>query len=380
MISSIGVYIHWPFCLKKCPYCDFNSHVASSIEHLEWQEKYLEHISLFANQTKIHSISSVFFGGGTPSLMMPSTVGAILDKLSAYADLSSAEITLEMNPTSFERGKLLAFKSAGINRLSIGVQSINDTDLQFLGRNHNASEAISAANFALEHFNNVSCDIIYAIPNRTLNDWEKELREIISIGAQHLSLYQLMIEYGTKFYAQHKLGRIKLPSNDVQSQLYEYTNQTLQDAGYKHYEVSNYAKNNLISVHNANYWSYGEYIGIGPGAHGRLSIQDGGWKMRAFESEYNPTKWLSSGIAKCEILDSKTAFDEMLIMGLRCLSGISISRMRQFASEYTDKLLKSQRLQALLDQKYLILDEDRILPTPCGMGLNWSIVKYLQEL
>lgn len=267
---EIAIYIHWPFCESKCPYCDFNSHVSKIIDQESWKKRYLSEIYLYKNLISYYKIRSIFFGGGTPSLMNPDIISKILELINKFSNIDKAEITLEANPTSFEVNKFKDFKLAGINRVSIGTQSFNDKNLVFLGRNHDSKLALYAIENAANIFSNYSFDLIYALPGQEVNDWMQELEFSVSLQSPHISLYQLTIEDNTKFAAQYKAKRFSLPSNDIANQMYLHTNKFLKKNGYLHYEISNYAKKGFESRHNLAYWEYLPYIGIGPGAHGRL--------------------------------------------------------------------------------------------------------------
>ncbi|MFO1130041.1 MAG: radical SAM family heme chaperone HemW [Rickettsiales bacterium] len=268
--NEIAIYIHWPFCESLCPYCDFNSYVNKQIDHIAWKKRYLEEILFYKSILQNYQIRSIFFGGGTPSLMQPNTVFEILNLINTISDIRNAEITLEANPTSFEVAKFQDFKLAGINRVSLGVQSFDDNNLKFLGRNHSSKMAIAAIENSAKIFSNYSFDLIYALPNQTLDDWKKELEFSVKFNSNHISLYQLTIEENTKFSAQYKAKKFYLPENNIANQMYLYTNKFLKKFDYNHYEISNYAKLGYESRHNLAYWEYLPYIGIGPGAHGRL--------------------------------------------------------------------------------------------------------------
>jgi putative oxygen-independent coproporphyrinogen III oxidase len=267
---EIGIYIHWPFCEKKCPYCDFNSHVRDNINHLKWLKAYLNELRYYASETSERVISSVFFGGGTPSLMKPSVIEKILDEIQSLWHCSKdMEVTAEANPSSSETQLFKDFRGAGINRLSIGVQSLNNQSLMFLGRLHNADDARKAIKAATKIFPRISFDLIYALPGQTPITWKKELASAIKIAEGHLSLYQLTIEPGTEFHKK----RIKAANEDIGAALYELTQEIIDNAGLPAYEISNHAKKGQESRHNLIYWRGGDYLGIGPGAHARIANQ-----------------------------------------------------------------------------------------------------------
>jgi len=273
MPDLFGVYIHWPFCKSKCPYCDFNSHVSDSVDHNAWAKSYAHEIDHVASMTGQREVTSIFFGGGTPSLMKPQTVEHILNHLCTVWNVSKdIEITLEANPTSIEADKFSDFKAAGINRVSVGVQSLRDSDLKFLGREHSAKEAIGAIKIANDIFERVSFDLIYARPEQTIESWREELTEALEYANGHLSLYQLTIEQGTPFYAMEARGDFRIPEADQAGEFYEVTQEILNAAGLPAYEISNHAAKGQESAHNLTYWRYGDYAGIGPGAHGRLTL------------------------------------------------------------------------------------------------------------
>ena len=270
---GFGIYIHWPFCKAKCPYCDFNSHVRERIEEDVWRGSYLKELAHFAAMVPGRSVTSIFFGGGTPSLMNPKTAETVIDAVSRHWRVANdIEITLEANPTSVEAGKLRDFRAGGINRVSLGIQALDDRDLKFLGRQHNQTEALAALDLAANTFDRFTFDLIYARPGQTPDSWARELDRAMTFAADHLSLYQLTIETGTVFEQAYARGDFVLPDEDVQAELYEMTAERLGVAGLAPYEISNYAKPGSESRHNLTYWRYGDYVGIGPGAHGRLAL------------------------------------------------------------------------------------------------------------
>jgi putative oxygen-independent coproporphyrinogen III oxidase len=370
--SSIAVYIHWPFCLSKCPYCDFNSHTFDKIDYATWQQSYLKEIDYFAPVLKNKDITSIFFGGGTPSLMPPYLVEAIINGLANYSNISDkTEITIEANPTSVESSKFADFKNAGINRVSLGIQSFNPQDLKFLGRKHDEKEAIAAIKLAAKYFDNYSFDLIYARPNQNLQNWQSELELAVSLASKHISLYQLTIEKGTPFYSMYQKKQFALPDQDMSIDLYNLTNEFLADKGYKRYEISNYAVPGFESKHNLNYWKYGDYLGIGPGAHSRVSFydeQEGADKMQAMEIIYNPQNWLASianklnGIKDLAVLSKLDTVKEILMMGLRLKEGINNERLQKFTGlnfqdiickSFLDQLIKADLLDSNLDHPSL---------------------------
>lgn len=363
-MDKIALYIHWPFCKSKCPYCDFNSHTRDSIDHQEWKNSYLSQLDSYREILQNKQITSIFFGGGTPSLMPPSTVAAIIEQITHSNKLSeNCEITLETNPTSFEAEKFSEFKNAGINRVSIGVQSLYDDQLKFLGREHDSTQAIYAIETASKIFDNFSFDLIYARPKQTLKNWEEELLKALSYQPKHLSLYQLTIEKGTKFYTSYQQGEFTLPNETLASELYLLTNQLTSKAGYQAYEISNYAQNGYQSIHNLNYWQYNEYLGIGPGAHSRIIVNG---KYTAITMQYNPEKWLKHPIQQSLTLSPKEAANEYLIMGLRIAQGIDLGKLSQILQDNIDQLLNLQAIRKLATQGFLTYNNSSLKITDRG--------------
>ena len=335
--GGFGLYIHWPFCEAKCPYCDFNSHVSRNIVHQDWLESYRREIARVAQETPGRVLNSIYFGGGTPSLMLPSTVGAIIsDAVSYWTPANDIEITLEANPGSIEAQKFSDFRSSGVNRVSMGMQAMNDVDLRRLGRIHTVAEAEAALEIARKNFDRVSFDLIYARQNQSLSDWEDELNLALTLCTDHLSLYQLTIESGTAFGDRYKAGKLKgLPKDDLSADMYDLTHDICNSHGLPRYEVSNHARPGLESRHNLIYWNYGDYIGVGPGAHGRVTL-DG--QKYATETYRNPTEWLSkvadgSGEKPRESLPRKDQANEYLMMGLRVKDGIDLDRVEALSGE-----------------------------------------------
>jgi len=332
--DPFGVYIHWPFCAAKCPYCDFNSHVRHKpVDQETYVEAYIREIAHMAALVPDRHVTSVFFGGGTPSLMEPDTVGTILDAVAAnWSIAGDAEITLEANPTSVEARRFKGYHQRGVNRVSLGVQSLNDDQLKFLGRLHSAQEARDAVALARDIFPRLSFDMIYARPGQRLDDWEKELTEAMEMAADHLSLYQLTIEEGTPFFDLHRKGKFTVPDPDQAADLYELTQKLTAAHNLPAYEISNHAAQGAGSRHNLTYWRYNDYAGIGPGAHGRLTIND---RKQATVCEANPEIWWQKamvdghGMRENETLSGIEAGDEMLLMGLRLREGIDPARHQQ---------------------------------------------------
>ena len=332
--GGFGLYIHWPFCQSKCPYCDFNSHVAAQVDQNRWGRAYLGEIDRIGRQTPGRVLRSVFFGGGTPSLMDPALVDAILRKVRAtWPTANDIEITLEANPTSVEAGRFAGYRDAGVNRVSMGVQALLDTDLRSLGRLHTVAEALAAFDIARGIFDRVSFDLIYARQNQTAKAWETELRRALTLAVDHLSLYQLTIEDGTAFGDRFAAGKLRgLPDENRAADMFEVTQSVTAAFGYGAYEVSNHARPGQESQHNLIYWRYGDYAGIGPGAHGRLTL--GGQRM-ATEALKAPTLWLEQverlghGETLHEALSRQDQVAEAMMMGLRLTEGVDLARLGQ---------------------------------------------------
>ncbi len=317
-----ALYVHWPFCKKKCPYCDFNSHVRDGIDHTAWRKVLLREMGYWHARTPDKKISSIFFGGGTPSLMEPETVAAIIDTAAKLWGLDAhCEITLEANPTSVEAAKFAALAQAGVNRVSLGVQSLRPESLTFLGREHSVREALDAIALAAKLFPRYSFDLIYALPNQTLADWERELREALTHARGHLSLYQLTIEENTAFHHAYHVGKsFALPEDSLAAELYQLTQTIMDAAGMPAYEISNHAAHGQESRHNLSYWQSGSYIGIGPGAHGRVDVAGERLATRALKS---PERWLHAaeqfghGVEEEVSLTTQERAEEIMLMGLR---------------------------------------------------------------
>ncbi|MDE2363014.1 MAG: coproporphyrinogen III oxidase [Hyphomicrobiales bacterium] len=346
---GFGVYVHWPFCLSKCPYCDFNSHVRRNpIDEARYVEAFGVEIAHRAKLTPGRKAASVFFGGGTPSLMKPATVEAILEAIDkAWGIEKGAEITLEANPSSVEADRFRGYRAAGVNRVSLGVQALNDADLRALGRLHNRAEALAALKVATSTFERASFDLIYARPGQTVDQWRAELNEALSIAPEHLSLYQLTIEPDTMFERLEAAGKLKMPNADLQRDLWEATQDTMGKAGMPAYEISNHARPGAESRHNLIYWRYGEYVGVGPGAHGRVAGKSG---RRAHATEKHPEMWLTCveteghGLVEDEALSIEEQGDEFLLMGLRLTEGIDPGRFQAL----TGKPLAASRVAELI--------------------------------
>ncbi|WOJ90746.1 radical SAM family heme chaperone HemW [Methylocapsa polymorpha] len=338
---GFGIYVHWPFCLSKCPYCDFNSHVrASPIDEERYLAAYKAELAHRAGLTKGRTVSSVFFGGGTPSLMREKTVASILDAIAGHWPIAPhAEITLEANPTSVEANRFRGLRAAGVNRVSLGVQALNDADLKALGRAHSAAEAMAAVGLAASVFERYSFDLIYARPGQTAKDWRRELQAAISRAKDHLSLYQLTIEPDTMFERLRDSGKLAIPDADRARELWDATQEEMSRAGLPAYEISNHARPGAESRHNLIYWRYGEYVGVGPGAHGRILTPKG---RRAQATERHPEMWLTvvetdgHALVEDEDLTKDEQADEFLLMGLRLAEGIEPTRFQAMSGRCLD--------------------------------------------
>ena len=339
--GTFGVYIHWPFCLSKCPYCDFNSHVRhAAIDEPRFARALTREIATTAARVPERTVSTIFFGGGTPSLMQPRTVAAVLDAVAKHWTIASdPEITLEANPTSVEATHLRDYRAAGVNRVSLGVQALDDAALKVLGRTHTAQEALAAVAVARSTFERISFDLIYARPGQTAEAWRAELQRALTQAGEHLSLYQLTIEPDTPFAALHAAGKLRVPDDDLARTLYDVTQDECTRAGVPAYEISNHARPGAECRHNLVYWRYGEYAGIGPGAHGRL-IDTG--TRRATATEKRPESWLmrveatGHGVIADETLTREQEADEFLLMGLRLAEGIDPQRYQRLAGRPLD--------------------------------------------
>ena len=351
---GFGVYVHWPFCLSKCPYCDFNSHVrAAGVDQARFVASFAKELKHRAQLAPGREVTSIFFGGGTPSLMKPETVGAILNEIARNWTIApGAEITLEANPTSVEAERFRGYRAAGVNRVSLGVQAMNDVDLKMLGRLHSAQEAMAAVEIATNTFERASFDLIYARPDQTPQSWRDELRNALAHAPEHLSLYQLTIEPDTMFEKLVEAGKLTPPDEETGRALWDVTQEVMEQAAMPAYEISNHARKGGESRHNLCYWRYGEYAGVGPGAHGRL-LHDG--KRLAQSTIKHPESWLEQvevqghGLSEEEVLSAQAQGDEFLLMGLRLREGIDPERYVAL----TGKTLDGEKLQMLLDEKLM---------------------------
>lgn len=378
--GGFGLYIHWPFCQSKCPYCDFNSHVVASIDQPRWARAYLSEIARVGAETEGRVLNSVFFGGGTPSLMDAETVNAILDAVRAtWPVANTVEVTLEANPTSIEAGRFAAYADAGVNRVSMGAQALNDADLKALGRLHSVKEAMEAFDIARRLFGRVSFDLIYARQDQTVAAWEAELKQALTLAVDHLSLYQLTIEEGTAFGDRFAAGRLRgLPDEDRAADMWEVTQAVTADAGFGAYEVSNHARPGAESLHNLIYWKGGDYAGIGPGAHGRMTLE--GIRL-ATEAPKAPTDWLlqveRSGTGECvrEALSPEDRLAEFLMMGLRLTEGISTERLAVLAAHSNHDLYNN--IRSLEDIGMLFSGDGALRVTAEGRPILNAILRKL---
>ncbi len=377
--AAFGIYVHWPFCLSKCPYCDFNSHVRhAAIDEPRYARAFLREIDCMADRLPGRTVSSIFFGGGTPSLSSPRTIAAVLDAIARRWTLAAdVEISLEANPTSVDATRFTGYRAAGVNRLSIGVQALDDAALKALGRLHSAQEALAAIAVARSIFTRYSFDLIYARPGQQAADWSRELNRAIDEAAEHLSLYQLTIEKETPFASLHAAGKLVIPGEDQARELYDLTQEVTSARGLPMYEVSNYARPGSECRHNLLYWRAGEYAGIGPGAHGRLHI---GKDVIATATEKHPETWLAKveseghGLVSQEPLSEEKRGDEFLLMGLRLSEGIEPLRFAQLAGRSLD----ARRIDGLREQNLLeVTGEGRVRVTAEGVPVLDAIVAEL---
>ena len=375
--SGFGVYVHWPFCTSKCPYCDFNSHVRQKVDEARFVAAYRAEIAHRARLAPGRRVTSIFFGGGTPSLMQPQTVAAILDEIAAnWSVAKGAEITLEANPTSVEAERFRGYKAAGVNRISLGVQALNDADLKALGRLHSVDEAMAAVATAASIFERVSFDLIYARPGQAPWAWRAELEAALARATEHLSLYQLTIEPDTLFERLHKAGKLKVPAQEAARALWDITQEITSKHGFPAYEISNHARPGAESRHNLVYWRYGEYAGVGPGAHGRLVTAKG---RRAQATERHPEMWLTTvegeghGLIEDELLSEEEQGDEFLLMGLRLTEGIDPDRFRALAGRPIDPA----RVQSLIADGMVERVRGRLRVTAAGFPVLDSVVADL---
>jgi len=371
-MEPLALYIHWPFCLAKCPYCDFNSHVRDRLPQARFRSALRQELAWEAERLGRRPLTSIFFGGGTPSLMEPETVAVLIADAGRLFDIvPDAEITLEANPTSVEAARFAAFRRAGVNRVSIGVQSLDPLALRFLGREHSAAQAVASLETARAVFPRLSFDLIYARPGQTLSDWRAELRQALTLAADHLSLYQLTIEPGTRFEAMHRRGDIVLPDEDLGAALYEATAEEAARFGLAAYEVSNYARSGGESRHNLAYWRYGDYAGIGPGAHGRLTLPAEA-RLVATRRHRAPEPWAERverdghGSVEELRLEPIERAREMLLMGLRLNEGIDPRRFVARTGMPLENALDAAVLHHAIDEDLLAWRAGCLVATQAG--------------
>ena len=375
--GGFGLYIHWPFCQAKCPYCDFNSHVSASIDQNRWADAYVSELERYRASTGNRILRSVFFGGGTPSLMEPETVHRIMEKVrNIWRLTNNPEITLEANPTSVEAGRFRGYRDAGVNRVSMGIQALNNDDLRKLGRLHTVEEAMKAFDIARDCFSRVSFDLIYARQDQTLQSWKSELELALSLAVDHLSVYQLTIEVGTAFGDRYAAGKLRgLPTDDYAADMYDLTQEICEKHGFPAYEGSNHARPDAESIHNKLYWQYGDYIGIGPGAHGRLT-QSG--HRYATEAHRNPNMWLNQVEAKKDggtVTDRLTPQDELtefLLMGMRLVEGVSVQRTIDLGGKTV-----LENAKPLIENGLLETSNDRLRATANGRPILNAVLREL---
>jgi putative oxygen-independent coproporphyrinogen III oxidase len=367
--EPLAVYIHWPFCRSKCPYCDFNSHVRDGVDAARWTRALRRDLDHQAELTAGREVASVFFGGGTPSLMPPTTVAELLDGVrSRWAVAPDVEITLEANPNSAEADRFRAFAAAGVNRLSLGVQALDPVALRLLGRAHDVNEAIAAIEHAREIFPRFSFDLIYARLGQSLDAWSRELDEALTIAGEHLSLYQLTIEPGTAFATLARRGELVLPEEESTAAMFEMTQDRLTAAGLPAYEISNHARPGAECRHNLAYWRYQDYVGVGPGAHGRLTRAGAKFATRQYRL---PEKWLAAveatgtGLEETVAIERDDAIEEMLMMGMRLVEGVSRTRLERIAGRDAETLLRGN-LAHLIEAGFITLDTERLAATAAG--------------
>ena len=375
---SFGVYIHWPFCAAKCPYCDFNSHVRAAFDEEGWVDGILSELQWIAErQTARPVVETVFFGGGTPSLMRGPSVGRVLQKIAALWPMANdVEITLEANPASADAARFADYRAAGVNRVSLGVQALNDFDLKKLGRLHDVAEAKAALAMAMGLFDRVSLDLIYARPDQTTVQWREELKQALSFGTDHLSLYQLTIEPETPYALLHRNGQLRIPDEDMAAGLYEATQELTENAGLPAYEVSNHARPGQESRHNLIYWRYGDYAGAGPGAHGRLDL---GGQRTATAAIKLPERWRDTvaknghGFAELIAVSDQEAAREHLLMNLRLSEGIDLAAYERRWGAHLD----AAKIASLSDAGFVALEQGRLRATPKGRLLLNRVIEAL---
>ncbi|WP_422032622.1 radical SAM family heme chaperone HemW [Reyranella sp.] len=368
--APLGVYVHWPFCKSKCPYCDFNSHVRQGVEQARWRAGLLRELEHAAREAPDRRVETMFFGGGTPSLMEPETVAAVIARTRELWDSApEIEITLEANPTSVEASRFAALAEAGVNRVSLGVQALDPASLKFLGREHSTDEALDALATARRHFARHSFDLIYARPGQTPEGWAEELERALALAGEHLSLYQLTIERGTRFFTDHARGTFVLPDEEASAAMFEHTQARLEQAGLPAYEISNHARPGAACRHNLIYWRYQDYVGIGPGAHGRFAV---GATKKATRRSSGPEAWLEAvervghGTAETSTVEGRDLVEEALMMGLRLADGIDRATFASVTGTDPVEALEPARLEPLVRAGFLDVDATHLRATSEG--------------
>ena len=381
--APLALYIHWPFCRSKCPYCDFNSHVRERIDEARWRAALLRELEHYASASLGRRIGSIFFGGGTPSLMAPETVAALIERTRKYWPvLGDVEITLEANPNSVEAGRFAALAAAGVNRLSLGVQALDDEALRFLGRRHDAAEARAAIATAARHFPRYSFDLIYGRPGQSVTAWQRELGEALTLAGEHLSVYQLTIEPGTAFATAEARGDFAMPDEETAAALFEATGSMLSAAGFPAYEISNHARPGAECRHNLAYWRYQDYLGVGPGAHGRLTVGPVKLALRQYRA---PETWLAAVESEGHGTEARLPLlpeerrEELLMMGLRLVEGISRSCFRRESGREPEDLFDGDRLARLIEAGFLRLDDECLAATAAGRQRLNAVLAALLE-
>ena len=375
---AFGVYVHWPFCAAKCPYCDFNSHVRAAIDEDGWVDGIVSELEwTAANQSARPVVETIFFGGGTPSLMRGKSVGRVLQKIAALWPMGNdVEITLEANPASADAARFADYRAAGVNRVSLGVQALNDADLKRLGRLHDVAEAKAALALAMANFERVSLDLIYARPDQTDAEWRSELKQALDFGTDHLSLYQLTIEPETPYALLHRSGQLHIPDEDLAAGLYESTQELTEAAGLPAYEISNHARTGQESRHNLIYWRYGDYAGVGPGAHGRLDLNG---QRTATAATKLPERWRDQvaksghGFAERTPVSNDEAAREHLLMNLRLAEGLDLTA---YEKRWVTSL-DAAKIAALVEQGFLTQKDGRLTATPNGRLLLNRVIEAL---
>ncbi|SDY38945.1 oxygen-independent coproporphyrinogen-3 oxidase [Jannaschia faecimaris] len=378
--AGFGLYVHWPFCAAKCPYCDFNSHITDRVEQDRWRAALLRDIDYWAERTGPRILTSIFFGGGTPSMMVPETVAAIIDRArTRWTAANDLEVTLEANPTSVDAGRFSGFVDGGVNRISVGLQALNDQDLKQLGRLHSVSEGRIAFDLAKELVDRVSCDLIYARQDQSAKAWEQELAQALTFAGDHLSLYQLTIEDGTAFGRRHAAGRLPgLPDEDLSVDLWNITQDLCSAAGYRRYETSNHARAGAESRHNTIYWRGGDWVGVGPGAHGRLTMPTA---RIASEAAPMPDAWITrvektgTGTMRESVLPQQEVAEEFLLMGLRLQEGLDLDRYARLGGS-----IDADGLSRMMAQGFVRTNKNRLYATESGTLLLNSVLVELSPV